>query len=166
MCRSRIRNEKRETNMIENVTTALQVNATSGDGFNLSLPEARLVTFRITGNGSIIGGAITIECCPQNAATAPALLLPASQAAWTAAAWTALTSISVPANAYVGAAAMQSGHWGKVIVNAGNWLANCQGGTPSPTPTATATATATPTARRTPTPTPRPRPTPAPRPTP
>jgi hypothetical protein len=83
--------------MIENVTTALQVNATSGDGFNLSLPEARLVTFRITGNGSINGGAVTIECC-QNAATAAALLLlllPASQAA----AWTALTTISVPANA-------------------------------------------------------------------
>jgi hypothetical protein len=78
--------------MIENVTTALQVNATSGDGFNLSLPEAKLVTFRIIGNGSINGGAVTIECCPATAA----LPLPAGQAA---SAWTALTTISVPANA-------------------------------------------------------------------
>jgi hypothetical protein len=96
MCRCRIRNEKRETNMIENVTTALQVNATNGDGFSVFLPESRFVTFRITGNGSVNAGAVTIECCPQNAATAAALLLllPASQAAWTA-----LTTIAVPANA-------------------------------------------------------------------
>src|SRR5206468_10415139 len=33
----------------------------------------------------------------------------------------------------------------KVIVNAGNWLANCQGGTPTPTATATATPTGSPT---------------------
>jgi hypothetical protein len=93
MCRCRIRSENRATNMIDNVTTALQVNATSGDGFNLSLPEARLVTFRVTGNGSISGGAVTIECCPSSAAAAPPLL-PASQLTWTA-----LTTIAVPANA-------------------------------------------------------------------
>jgi hypothetical protein len=83
---------------------------------------------------------------------------------------------TVGVTAYVGAAAIQSGDWGKVIANAGNWL--CGGGTPTPTPTATATATptttppttptATPTATPSATPrvTPRPRPTPHPRPTP
>ena len=34
---------------------------------------------------------------------------------------------TVGVTAYVGFAATQSGDWGKVIVNAGNWLANCQG---------------------------------------
>ena len=35
---------------IENVTTALQVNATTGNGVTtLVLPEPRLVTFKITG---------------------------------------------------------------------------------------------------------------------
>ncbi len=92
------------------------------------------------------------------------------------------THTTVGITAYVGAAATQSGDWGKVIVNAGNWLLNCQG-SPTPTPTATATATPTPTATATvtitppptatptatatrPPPTPRPRPTPYPRPTP
>ena len=42
---------------IENVTTALQVNATSGNGVTtLVLPEPRLVTVRVTGNGSITAG--------------------------------------------------------------------------------------------------------------
>jgi N-acetylneuraminic acid mutarotase len=97
-------------------------------------------------------------------------------------------------NAYVGDKAPEwSGPFGHVVVNAGRWLANCQGVTPTPTPTATATttippisptptatatatlppisptptatATATPSATRPP-PTPRPRPTPFPRPTP
>jgi hypothetical protein len=46
---------------IENVTTALQVNATTGNGVTtLVLPEPRLVTFKITGNGTVTGGAITI----------------------------------------------------------------------------------------------------------
>jgi hypothetical protein len=95
---------------------------------------------------------------------------------------------TVGVTAYVGFTAAQSGDWGKVIVNAGNWLSNCQGPTPTATatathtptstPTATATAshtpTATPTATATATatasgeprstPTPRPRPTPPPRP--
>jgi len=71
---------------------------------------------------------------------------------------------TVGVTAYVGFDATQSGDWGKVIVNAGNWLGNCQG-SPTPTPTATATATATPTPIATrPPPTPRPRPTPPPRP--
>jgi Kelch motif len=95
---------------------------------------------------------------------------------------------TVAVTAYVGFDATQSGDWGKVIVNAGNWLTNCQGPTPTATATATATATHTPTstptatatATHTPTatptatatttveprstPTPRPRPTPPPRP--
>jgi len=87
---------------------------------------------------------------------------------------------TVGVTAYVGTESAQSGDWGKVIINAGNWLRNCGGGaTPTPTPTATATATptATATATATPTPTatatatpvrttptPRPRPTPPPRP--
>jgi len=79
--------------------------------------------------------------------------------------------------AYVGDGAIQSGDWGKVVVNAGNWLYNCQvGGTPTPTITPTPTPSPTPTAtpsstpRMTPTPrptaTPRARPTPPLRPTP
>ena len=50
---------------------------------------------------------------------------------------------TVGVTAYVGFDATQSGDWGKVIVNAGNWLANCQGVSPTPTATATATPTAT-----------------------
>jgi hypothetical protein len=89
---------------------------------------------------------------------------------------TVATHTTVGVTAYIGAAAIQSGDWGKMIVNAGNWL--CGGGTPTPTPTATATATptATPTPTTTPavtvtptitpTPTATPRVTPRPRPTP
>ena len=44
------------------------------------------------------------------------------------------THTTVGVTAYVGTAAIQSGDWGKVIVNAGNWLLNCQG-SPTPTPT-------------------------------
>ena len=78
---------------VENVTTAPQVYATTGEGFPFFLPEPRLVTFRIVGDGSIEEGAITIECCAGNA---PRTELPqlASQPAWTA-----LTTIAVPANA-------------------------------------------------------------------
>jgi len=37
---------------------------------------------------------------------------------------------TVGVTAYVGDGAIQSGDWGKVVVNAGNWLYNCQvGGT-------------------------------------
>jgi N-acetylneuraminic acid mutarotase len=51
---------------------------------------------------------------------------------------------TVGVTAYVGAAATESGDWGKVIVNAGNWLANCQGGSPTPTATATPTGSCSP----------------------
>ena len=77
------------------------------------------------------------------------------------------THTTVGVTAYVGSAAIQSGDWGKVIVNAGNWLLNCQGSpTPTPTPSATPTATPSPTPSVTPTATPRATPTPRPRPTP
>jgi hypothetical protein len=56
--------------MIGNVQTALQAFATAGNGETLVLREPRSVTFRITGNGSVTAGVITIECCPQ-AAPAP-----------------------------------------------------------------------------------------------
>jgi hypothetical protein len=76
------------------VTTALQVNATTGNGFTtLVLPEPRLVTFKITGNGPVTAGAITIECCLQNTPIAP------GSGSAGAMVWTALTTIAVPANA-------------------------------------------------------------------
>src|SRR5205823_10338771 len=47
---------------------------------------------------------------------------------------------TVGVTAYVGDSAFQSGDWGKVTVNAANWLHNCQvGGTPTPTPSPTCT---------------------------
>jgi len=57
---------------------------------------------------------------------------------------------TVGVTAYIGAYATQSGDWGRVIVNAGRWLLNCQA-SPTPTPTVTPTATATATASATPT---------------
>ena len=46
---------------------------------------------------------------------------------------------TVGVTGYVGDYANQSGDWGKVIVNAGNWLLNCQAPTPTPTPSPTCT---------------------------
>ena len=77
---------------IENVTTALQAFATTGNGETLVLREPRLVTFKITGNGSVTAGAITIECCPRNTPIAP------GSGSTGAVAWEALTTIAVPAN--------------------------------------------------------------------
>jgi hypothetical protein len=71
------------------------------------------------------------------------------------------SSTTVGITAFLGVVANQSGHWGRVIVNAGNWLGN-NGCGPTPTPTSTATPAVTPRPR----PTPRSRPTPPPRPTP
>jgi hypothetical protein len=51
--------------MIENVQTALQDFATTGNGLTLTLPNARFVTFKIQGVGPITAGQVTIECCPQ-----------------------------------------------------------------------------------------------------
>jgi hypothetical protein len=79
---------------IENVTTALQVNATTGNGVTtLVLPEPRLVTFKIQGNGPVTAGQITIECCPQNTPMSD------SPTSGTKPTWTALTTIPVPLNA-------------------------------------------------------------------
>lgn len=72
---------------------------------------------------------------------------------------------TVGITAFLGIFANQSGDWGRVIVNAGNWLGN-NGCGPTPTPTSTATPTTTPTATPTATVTPRPHPTPRPRMTP
>lgn len=58
---------------------------------------------------------------------------------------------TVAVTAYVGFTATQSGDWGKVIVNAGNWLTNCEGPTPTATATATPTFTSTPTSTSCPT---------------
>ena len=38
--------------MIENVTTALQVNVTTGNGFTVTLPGPRFLTFKVQGNGN------------------------------------------------------------------------------------------------------------------
>ena len=52
---------------------------------------------------------------------------------------------TVGVTAYVGFDATQSGDWGKVIVNAGNWLLGGGGcGSPTPTPTPTGSPTCTP----------------------
>jgi hypothetical protein len=77
------------------------------------------------------------------------------------------TQTTIGVTAYVGGAAKESGDWGKVVVNAGNWLLNCQASpSPTPTPSATPTATSSPTPSVTPTTTPRATPIPRPRPTP
>jgi hypothetical protein len=51
----------------ENTTYAFQVAATNGVGLTQFFSEQRFTTFRITGNGSVSAGAVTIECCPGNA---------------------------------------------------------------------------------------------------
>jgi hypothetical protein len=78
--------------MSDLVTTALQVNATSGLGETLVLRESRFVTFRIEGKGSVSAGVFTIECCPQSTPIAP------GSGSAGAMVWTALTMIAVPAN--------------------------------------------------------------------
>jgi hypothetical protein len=57
--------------MIENVGTALQTSATTGNGQTLVLPEPRLVTFKVQGNGPVSAGAVTLECCLQNTPVPP-----------------------------------------------------------------------------------------------
>jgi hypothetical protein len=77
----------------ENTTYAFQNAATTGLGINQFWSQPGFATFRITGNGSVTGGAVTIECCPGNAPMTD-LPLPGSGTAWTA-----LTTIPVPSNA-------------------------------------------------------------------
>jgi len=79
--------------MIANVTMAFQNAATTGKGLTQFLLEPRTVTFRVTGNGSVSAGAVTIECCPGNAPMTP------TGSSSLGATWTALTTITVPANA-------------------------------------------------------------------
>ena len=79
--------------MIANVTMAFQNAASTGEGLTQFLPLPRTVTFRVTGNGSVSAGAVTIECCPGNAPMTP------TGSSSLGATWTALTTITVPANA-------------------------------------------------------------------
>jgi hypothetical protein len=76
-----------------NVTTALQVSATTGNGLALTLPEPRFLTLKVQGNGPVSAGQVTIECCPQNTPMIPG----ASSGAGIL--WTALNTIAVPVNA-------------------------------------------------------------------
>jgi hypothetical protein len=77
---------------IENVTYALQVATTNGNGFSVFFREANFVTFRVTGNGPVTAGQVTIECCPQATPIAP------GSGSGGAMIYTALTTIAVPAN--------------------------------------------------------------------
>lgn len=79
--------------MIESITTALQVSATTCDGQIVVLPEPRLVTFRMTGNGKVTDGAVVLECCAQAATIAPGQV----SEGWMV--WEALTMLAAPANA-------------------------------------------------------------------
>jgi hypothetical protein len=78
--------------MIENVQTALQVSATTGNGLTLTLPEARFLTLKVQGNGNVTAGAVTIECCPQSTPIAPGSVAEAAMI------WNVLTTIPVLAN--------------------------------------------------------------------
>src|SRR5438876_6530653 len=79
--------------MIAAVTMAFQNAATTGEGLTQFLPEPRTVRFRVTGNGSVSAGAVTIECCPGNAPMTP------TGSSSLGPSWTALTTITVPTNA-------------------------------------------------------------------
>src|SRR5438445_6456695 len=79
--------------MIAAVTMAFQNAATTGDGLAQFLLEPRTVRFSVTGNGSVSAGAVTIECGPGNAPMTP------TGSSSLGATWTALTTITVPANA-------------------------------------------------------------------
>jgi len=77
---------------IENVTTALQAFATTGDGLTLTLPDARFLTFKVQGNGPVTAGQVTIECCPQNTPMIPGASSGGGMV------WTVLSTIPVPSN--------------------------------------------------------------------
>ncbi len=78
---------------VENTTYAFQNAATTGVGLTQFFSEPRFTTFRITGNGSVSAGQVTIECCLQKTPMIPG----ASSAGGMA--WTVLTTIPVPLNA-------------------------------------------------------------------
>jgi hypothetical protein len=81
---------------IENVTTAFQINASTGTGLTLTLREARFVTFKIQGVGPVTAGQVVLECCPQ-ATPMTQTPLPSGSGAT----WTVLNTIAVPANSTV-----------------------------------------------------------------
>ena len=67
---------------IANVTMAFQNAAITGEGLIQFFLEPRFTTFRITGNGSVSAGAVTIECCPGNTpmiAVTPLLFPPSKE---------------------------------------------------------------------------------------
>ena len=79
---------------IENVTYAFQNAAATGVGLTQFFLEPRFATFRITGNGSVSAGAVTIECCPGNTPMAAT-----TEVSGSATTWSALSTIPVPTNA-------------------------------------------------------------------
>src|SRR5436190_14144292 len=83
--------------MIAAVTMAFQNAATTGEGLTQFLQNPRDVTFRVTGNGPVSTGAVTIECCPSM--TAIPLPPGSGSGAGSGTTWTSLTTITVPANA-------------------------------------------------------------------
>jgi hypothetical protein len=85
------REEQRRSGM--KASNSVQVNATTGNGETLLLPEPRLVTFKIMGNGPVSAGQITVECCPQNTPIAP------DSGSAGAVVWKALNTFAVPPNA-------------------------------------------------------------------
>lgn len=84
-----------KTMSVENTTYAFQNAATTGEGLTQFFSEPTFTTFRITGNGSVSAGAVTIECCPGNAP------MTATPTPGSGTVWTALTTITVPANATI-----------------------------------------------------------------
>jgi hypothetical protein len=48
------------------VLKPLQDRATTGAGKSLVLPEPRRIRFLIRGEGPVLAGAVTIECCPES----------------------------------------------------------------------------------------------------
>jgi hypothetical protein len=82
------REEQRRSGM--KAASSVQVNATTGNGETLLLPEPRLVTFKIMGNGPVSAGQITVECCPQNTPIAP------DSGSAGAVVWEALNTFAVP----------------------------------------------------------------------
>jgi hypothetical protein len=74
----------------------LQINATTGNGQILVLPDPRLVTFKVTGDGSVSAGQVTIEGSPKMLVVGKDDV-PGQNDVSTV--WTPITTIAVPANA-------------------------------------------------------------------
>ena len=78
--------------MTGNVTYALQVAATHGNGSSVFFRDPNFVTFRVTGNGTVTAGAVTIETSLDNMTGVPGSVTGT---------WTSLTTITVQANSTV-----------------------------------------------------------------